>query len=296
MQLSDYQLQVQELVHDTAAIDFTLAELTNFINNSRNRVALDFHSVRQILQNASLIAQQEQYPMFGGIVGLTIANGGVNYTNPTITIGAPPAGGVQATAVAVLSSGVITQINMTNWGTLYAPTPTSPISVNVTDATGSGASLVALGTTNIFDINSISVLWGTQRYTMGWLPFTPFQAFCRSNPTLRRQPAVWTVVNETNTIFVYPFPDQAYPIDIDAIAQPTPLVNNSDVDFQVIPPWNDAVQFYAAHLAMIKYQNFGQAEYFKKTYTERRDEIQRTRQDRRIPNIYRNMWRRINRW
>src|SRR5215472_15638829 len=113
-QLSDYTLQVQELVHDTAAIDFTQSELTGFVNNARNRVAMDFHNVRYLFQNASLIANQEQYPIFGGIVGLTIVSGGLNYVTPVISIP-----GASAFASAVVSGGVITQINMTNWGQSY---------------------------------------------------------------------------------------------------------------------------------------------------------------------------------
>jgi len=291
-QLSDYTLQVQQLVHDTAAIDYSQSDMTGFINNARNRVAMDFHNVRYLFQNASLIANQEQYPLFGGVVGLTINNGGLNYTAPTITIAAPGGSGVQATAQAVVNNGIITQINMTNWGTGYSAIP----AVFIADATGSGAVLTAMAAINIFDLNSISVLWGTQRYTMGWLAFTPFQAFCRSNPTLRRQPAVWSGIPEANITFVYPIPDQAYPVDIDAIGLPNPLVNTTDVDTQIIPPVNDCVQYYGAYLAMAKLQNYEQAGYWEKKYENRAKQVIMTKQDRRIPNIYRNQWRRINRW
>ena len=293
-QLSDYTLQVQQLVHDTAAIDYTQADMTGFINNARNRVAMDFHNVRYLFQNASLIAAQEQYPIFGGVVGLTIVSGGANYVTPVIAIPAPGGGGVQAAAQAVVANGVITQINMTNWGSGYTAIP-SPITVTDVGG-GSGAQLTALATVQIFDVNSVSVLWGTQRYTMGWLAFTPFQAFCRSNPTLRRQPAVWSTFDEINTLFVYPIPDQAYPVDLDMIGLPNPLVNTSDNDTQIRPPINDCVQFYAAYLALMKLQNFDQAEKYEKKYEARAKQVIQTKQDRRIPNIYRNQWRRINRW
>jgi len=283
---------VQELVHDTAAIDFTQPELTNWINNARNRVALDFHNVRYLFQNASIIGGQEQYPIQGGIYGLTINSGGLNYTNPTVIIAAPPAGGVTATAAAVLTGGVISQINMTNWGSGYTAIP----NVTVSDATGTGAGLTAMAAFNVFDVNSISPLWGTQRYTMGWLPFTPFQAFCRSNPTLKRQPAVWSHIVEANLIFLYPIPDQAYLCDIDAIGLPAPLVNTTDVDTQILDPVADCVQYWAAHLALAKMQNFEQADYYEKKYEKRALQMTHTRQDRRIPNVYRNWFRRINRW
>jgi hypothetical protein len=298
-QLSDYITQVQELVHDTASIDYTTAEMTNYVNNARNRVAMDFHNVRYLFQNASLISGQEQYPIFGGICGCTIVNGGSNYSpTPTITIAAPGGSGSTASAKAVVTNGVITAVQMTSYGSGYALTtanPNGPV-VMVTDGTGAGAALMAMVENNIFDIASFSVLWGLQRYTMGWLPFTQFEAFCRANPTLRRQPAVWSTHTEQNIFFVYPIPDQVYPIDIDAIGLPFPLVNPADVDSQIIPPVNDCIQFYAAYLALLKLQNFEQAKYYEDKYDKRAKEIQLQRQDRRIPNIYRNAWRRINRW
>lgn len=299
-QLSDYTLQVQELVHDTSGIDFTPAELTNYVNASRNRVAMDFHCVRYLFQNASLPAGVEQLPIFGGVCGLTIANGGANYVAPVITIAAPGGTGTTATAVGVVVNGIITQVNMTSYGSGYALTtanPNGPV-VNVVDGGGPGAGAVLkpMVENNIFDIQSISVLWGLQRYTLGWLPWTMFEAFCRANPTLRRQPAVWTTHTESNLLFVYPIPDQPYLCDIDAIGLPYPLVNAADIDSQVVPPVNDCVQFYAAYLALLKLQNFEQAGYYEKKYDARAGQAIRTRQTRRLMNVYRNAWRRINRW
>jgi hypothetical protein len=288
--LSDYQLQVQELVHDTAAIDFTTGELTTWINNARNRVALDFHNVRYLFQNASIIASQEQYPIQGAVYGLTITNPGSGYvTPPAIGIAAPGGAGTTATAVAVLSSsGTIAQVNMTSWGSGYTAAPVVTV--------GGGAVLTPMTAYNIFDINSVSPLWGTQRYTLGWLPFTPFQAFCRANPTLQRQPAIWSTIDEINRLFFYPIPDQAYLCDIDAIGLPAPLVNTTDVDAQILLPIADCVQYYAAHLALLKMQNFEQADYYEKKYEKRQFGVHLTKQDRRISNVYRNYTRRINRW
>src|SRR3974390_3547687 len=111
MQLSDYQLQVQEPLHDLSPIYYPPAELTLFINNARNRVSLDFHCVRYFLQNCSLISNQEQYPINGGIAGANVLTPGHYTTAPTIAFSAPPAGGTQATATAQLNaSGGLAQI------------------------------------------------------------------------------------------------------------------------------------------------------------------------------------------
>lgn len=59
-------------------------------------------------------------------VALTLGNPGTGYTTaPTVTIGAPPAGGVQATATASLSVSAIT---VTNQGNQYTSTPTVSLS------------------------------------------------------------------------------------------------------------------------------------------------------------------------
>jgi hypothetical protein len=292
--LATYSTQVQQLVHDTAAIDFSQTDLTGFINNARNRVALDFHNVRYLFSNACLPANTEQLPIQGGVCGLTIVNGGSGYVSPVITIGAPgTVGGATALATPIVSNGAIIQANMISWGAGYATNPT----VNVTDVGGgTGASLIPMTAIGIYDINSISVLWGLQRYTLGWLPFTQFQAFCRANLTLRRQPAVWTTFTEQNILFVYPIPDQPYLCDLDLLGFTAPLVMPTDLDSQILQPINDCVQYYAAYLALLKMQNFEQADYYQKKYNERAGEIIRTKQDRRIPNVYRNAWRRINRW
>lgn len=307
-QLSDYQTQVQQLVHDLASIDFNATDLNTYINAARTRVALDFHNVRLLQQNASLINNQEQYPILGGICGITITNPG-NYPSgiaPTITISAPTlTGGVTATAQCILgSNNGVSAVFMTNYGSGYAPpTPTTvginnpPSGVTATFSAGSPtATGIPIIENNCFDINSISVLWGIERYTMGWLPFTMFQAFCRQNLTLQMQPIVWTSVVEQNLFFVFPPPNQNFTCDIDFLCYPSPLVNNTDVDAQIVPPVNENVQFYAAHLAMLKLQQYEHADYYEKYYDRRIPRLQANRQDRRIPNIYKNARRRIARW
>lgn len=62
----------------------------------------------------------------GGAVSTTVAitNGGLNYTYPPIVvIAAPPAGGVQATATATLTAGVVTAVTITDQGAGYVSAP-----------------------------------------------------------------------------------------------------------------------------------------------------------------------------
>ena len=53
MLLSDYIFQVQQLVHDSAGIDYQTSELTAYINEARARVAADFYCIRTYFTNLS---------------------------------------------------------------------------------------------------------------------------------------------------------------------------------------------------------------------------------------------------
>lgn len=295
MQLQDYTLQVQELIHDIQAVDWTISEIIAYVNSARNRAALDLGCVRQLFQNGTIIPGQEQYPIFNAVVGATILNGGSGYNDaapPVVTISAPALPGTQATAVAISINGIINQIQMTNWGSGYQSVPTVAIAPPVS---GSTATASALCTVNVYDTNSISLLNGNLRYTLSWLPFTAFQAFCRAYTTQLRAPAVWSNFDGINTNFLFPIPDQSYPIDIDACLLPMPLVAPTDVDTQVLLPQADVVQYYAAYKALLKLQNFEQAEYFRKIYENRKMEMINTRQGRRVQSVYRNYYRRMAR-
>lgn len=295
MLLSDYTTQVQELVHDSSGIDYTQTEMTNFINNARNRVALDFHCVRTLFAPLTAVINQEIYPMYGGVGGALVTAGGTYAAAPAVTFAAAPAGGVTAIGAPVMTGTApnltISSIAMSNWGSGYTSVPAVAISG------GGGGAATAMALLNVLDIVSISVINGLQRQTLLWAPFTKFQAFCRGNTTISGQPLVWTNYTEQNRIFLYPaLPDQNYVMEIDAvIGTTTPLVLPTDADTQILNPMADCVQFYAAHLALLKMQNFEQAEYYNKKYENRQMKIQMTRQTVRNPNVYQNNFRRVQR-
>lgn len=63
------------------------------------------------------------------VASIAVTSGGSGYSSvPTVTLSAPPAGGVQATARAVVNSGVVTQIVLTQAGSGYTSAPTVTIS------------------------------------------------------------------------------------------------------------------------------------------------------------------------
>ena len=64
------------------------------------------------------------------VASVTITAPGTGYTiPPTVTFGVPPAGGVQATGTATVTSGSVTGITLTNIGSGYVTAPTVTIGV-----------------------------------------------------------------------------------------------------------------------------------------------------------------------
>jgi len=314
MLLSDYTTQVQFLVHDQTNQDFTQAELTAAINNARNAVAMDFHCVRKLYiappQNAPLsslyspvavIPNTEAYPLISAnglnsqIVGANVTAGGTGFTStPTVTLAAGPGGSVLATGTAVVTNGAVTGINMTAWGQGYTP-GTLP-AVTITGGGGSGATATAIAFNNVFNVISISYIWGNQRYMLKFRGFTLFQAYMRTQLQYNQRGMIWTIHEQSGTVLIQPPPDQPYVTEWDVLAQPQPLVNPSDSDGDITGIWTDPVQYYAAMLCLSKLQNFEQADHYFKIYSARVPKIIIGAGGTRIPNPYhRTFQRRVSR-
>lgn len=316
MLLSDYITQVQFLIHDQSNADFSQSELVNAVNNARMSVGLDFHCVRDvylvpqtnspnlaIYRPVSTILNQEAYSLVGpngnnGIItGANVTAGGANYTSATtVTFPTPATGGVQATASPVITSGVITSINVTAWGTGYVPvlpgTAGFPV-VTITDSGGgTGAVANAVMFNNVMNVISISYIWGNQRYMLKFRGFTLFQAYMRSQMYFTQRGLIWTIHEQSGLVLIQPPPDQAYQSEWDVLSLPLPLINPGDTDTQIIQPWADAVQYYAAMLCLTKLQNFQQADYMRGLYSARVPRIIIGAGGTRIPNPYHRTFQR----
>lgn len=304
MQLQDYINQVRALVNDTNGATFTDATIINFVNQARTRVAMDTHCVRGFLSvtggNAlNTIGGQENYSYSGTVGGVTVVTGGTNYTSPTITFtNAVGDTGTGAAATAVVTGGVITAINMTNWGTGYGAAPT----VNISDTTGSGASAKATVLTNILDILSITVIWGQERIMHGYLSFSAFQTWCRQLTFNENVPSIFTLHQGILQTFLFQIPDQAYTMEWDILTLPSALSNASDIESQILAPWNDAVQYFAAFLCIASIQNYQMADYWYSgnpsrpgKYDLRIKQLPATAFSRRVFNPYRTYLKRLRR-
>ena len=279
----DYIDQVRRNIHDTASSDFTDPQLLGMVNEARQRVALDTHCYRQFITGLNTVAQQETYLYNGALGGVSVTNGGTGYVNPTVSfIGGSGSG---ASASAVLSGGVITGINMTSWGSGYSTS--NPPTIQITDSAGVNAAASPIILYNIFDVLSITVLWGSLGIMFGYLPFTAFQAYCRAYRMQYETPAIFTLHQGIMKSFVYPIPDQVYPMEMDVITQPTDLALTTTPETQILAPWNDGVQFYASFLAIASLQQYEKSMFWRGLYEKRVKELPATAFSRRVFNPYR---------
>lgn len=256
--LQQYITDTQNLVHDTNGANFTTTQMINFVNQARQRVAIDCQCVRGFLPFLNTITQQETYLYNGTIGGVEVTNPGSGYTSaPTVSF--TGGGGTGAAAQAIIAGGAIQNIFMTNWGTGYSTVPT----LHLSGGGGTGGAGIPTLLYNVLDILSISVIWGNLRVMLGWLPFTQFQAWLRAYTFNFSQPdGIWTSHEGIQKVFTYPISDQPYVMEWDIITMPNPLVNLTDNDTQIIAPWDDAVKFFAAHLCIASLQNYAMADYW----------------------------------
>jgi hypothetical protein len=281
--LQTYISQVQRLVHDASNSAWSQSELTDYINEAREDIALDMHCVRLFVTGVQLLPGQEVYNLINFVPGAVIINGGANYSPTTSLTFSAPAFGATATGFPTVVNGSITAVTMTQWGSGYGTLP----SITVTDGPGSGAIISALWVPNLFNIVSISNIWNNQRYTLGFRGFTMFQAYFRAWTTqFTARPGIWTIHPQMLQVYLRPAPDQIYMSEWDVLCLPLPLVNLTDADSQVVPPWNKAVQFRAASMALMKHQNFAQAEYYNREYDKRVPRYITGAGGIRIPNPY----------
>jgi FtsP/CotA-like multicopper oxidase with cupredoxin domain len=87
------------------------------------------------------------YTTYGGVTGFTITAGGTGYvpaTPPTVTIGAPNvAGGVQATATAIVTGTAVTGFTITAAGAGYTTAPTVTIAAPAAGTTATATATIA---------------------------------------------------------------------------------------------------------------------------------------------------------
>lgn len=295
MALTQYLTQVQRLLHDSNAQFWSVAELTDAINEARIRVVRDT-GCNRVLQNIYLSTGVETYN-FGGVTGFNVTNGGTGYVqaSTTVTITAPgvyggPGSqngqtGITATATATVTSGVITSIQVVGQGTLYW-SGGGPYTVSI-GGVGSGATatLTFIDAATI-DCNNVSVYWGQSRMMMAYRPWSVFNALARYYKNYLGIPSIFSVYNYS-TVYLAKIPDQTYQTDFDTVQQPVPLLTNSTAE-GIPAVMQDPIQYFAAHLAKIKSQRWDEADKFMAMYDREILKAINSSFTRRVPNPYFN--------
>lgn len=282
--LNKYLQQVQRFCRDQRQTYLDVGNLTDYINRARREVAGRTQCCRVLT------------PISGQCVTATIINGGHNYTNPIVTITPPdfPSGklpnplGAQATALAFLQSGAISAVDIQYGGDGYFQ-PQAEIS----DSTGSGAQItiqispinqlnpgqeqysfsdinvsMVPGADVVHSIRGVSIIYANYRYSLPMYAFSVYQAMIRQYPfQYQYVPTFCSQFGQgaNGSFFAYPLPSQLYQWEFDCQVLPQDLIDNQSVE--LIPkPWQDAVPYFAAHLAFLELQNLNSGKFYLDLY------------------------------
>ena len=273
--LSSYITEVQRLLHDANSVFWSTSELTDYINDARERVARDTGCLRTLQITATPISSTG-VPATLWTAGATVTAG--EFVFSSIFIYEVTVSGVLgSTAPAYPASGY-----------------TFPPSTAFTDGTAtllySGPveiipyATISTGTT--LDILNVNIYWGNSRIPLRYLPWSNFNAQLRYWQNYVGRPVCFSVYGQ-NTIYIGPVPDQAYVVEIDSTILPTALsLNTPNTNDQIQDPYTTPVAFYAAYKAKYKEQSYGEAEIYKQEYAKQIQAVLNSVYTRRIPDPY----------
>ena len=273
--LSSDITEVQRLLHDANSVFWSTSELTDYINDARERVARDTGCLRTLQITATPISST-------GVAADIWA------ANTAVTAGD-----------FVFSNIFIYQV--TQSGTTGATAPpypasgaTFPPSAAFTDGTAqltySGpAEIIPFATLtngNTLDILNVNIYWGNSRIPLRYLPWSNFNAQLRYWQNYVGRPICFSVYGQQQ-IYIGPVPDQSYVVEIDSTILPTALsLNTPNAVDPIQDPYTTPVAFYAAYKAKYKEQSYGEAELYKQEYTKHVQAVLNSVYTRRIPDPY----------
>ena len=291
--LQTYITLTRRLLHDANANFWTDQELTDDINNGRNRLIRDT-GVNRVIQNTAAIYNQELYSFdnsAGTISGVLVTNPGSGYTSaPTVSFSSGAAAAYatisQTGEYGSNAAGSISNVVVTNAGLGYTTAPT--VSFSGGGCTGAAAQAFLTGMPKgllTMDIININLYWGNTRIPLRYLPWTQFNAELRFWQNYVGRPIAYSMYGP-NSFYLSPIPDQNYAIEVDTVVRPDDLVALSDPEINIPQPWQDPVPYYAAHIAKYKEQSYGEAELFKNQYLSKVQNVLSSTFTRRMPDPY----------
>jgi hypothetical protein len=274
--LSSYLTEVQRLLHDANAVFWSTSELTDYINEARERVVRDTGCLRTLqITNTPLSST--------GVVaipwsnGLTVTAGQFIFSNIFI---------YQVTVGGVLNSDA-------------APYPTGsatfPPSTPFTNGTAtlqysSNCEIISLAALpngiQTLDVLNVTLYWGNSRIPLRYLPWSNFNAQLRYWQNYVGRPICFSTYGQ-GQLYIAPVPDQSYSIEVDTVILPTALsLNNPGATDSIVDPYSTPVAFYAAYKAKYKEQSYGEAEIYKQEYAKHVQAVLNSTYTRRIPDPY----------
>jgi hypothetical protein len=273
--LSSYITEVQRLLHDANSVFWTTSELTDYINDARERVARDTGCLRTLQITATPISNTG-VPATVWTAGATVTAGEFVFNNIFI--------------YEVTVSGVLSSTAPPYPASGYTFPPSTPFTDGTATLQYSGPAeiipyaTIATGTT--LDILNVNVYWGNSRIPLRYLPWSNFNAQLRYWQNYVGRPVCFSVYGQNN-IYIGPVPDQAYVVEIDSTILPTPLsLNTPNANDQIQDPYTTPVAFYAAYKAKYKEQSYGEAEIYKQEYAKQVQAVLNSVYTRRIPDPY----------
>ena len=273
--LSSYLTEVQRLLHDANSVFWSTQELTDYINDARERVARDTGCLRT-LQITSTPISNTGVAASIWTAGATVTAGQFVFSNIFI--------------YQVVTGGVLGDTAPPYPAANYTFPPSTPFTDGTATLQYSGpAEIIPFGQLsngNTLDILNVTIYWGNSRIPLRYLPWSNFNAQLRYWQNYVGRPVCFSVYGQ-NTIYIGPVPDQSYVCEIDTTILPTALsAENPNVTDQIVDPYTTPVAFYAAYKAKYKEQSYGEAEIYKQEYLKHVNAVLNSTFTRRIPDPY----------
>ena len=124
------------------------------------------------------------------------------------------------------------------------------------------------GIRGVYELRQANVVVGTGAARLNSRPFAYFmQYYLNQTAPVAAQPTDWAQYGEgfNGTIYLHAVPDKIYTLNCDTVCMPIDLVD--DTTAEAIPLiWQQAVPFFAAHLALISAQRGGDADKMLERY------------------------------
>ena len=276
--LQTYITQCRRLLYDATGTFWSDTELTDYINEARNRTVVDTSCNRSI---ASLTLN---------VVSATGTGAGTNQiTNVSPTPDQTWIGGalIGTGLTGLASSSPLVQAVSGTTLTISGSATAGPVSFTYYQEAYPYSDITTSSGEPIINVQNITAVWGNVRYALAYKPWTHYNALMRSYVQFQQRPAVWSRQGQ-NVIWIGPVVDQQYVTEWDCVTQPAQLVNAGDID-TLAYPFTEPVKYYACYLAHLQQQAPDKAAQFQQMYRENAAHAIAGNIVRVIPNVYQNL-------